>query len=148
GPAVVVDVPVTFRPDGLLVLTPDAADLSGRSLKVEEKDGKPNLGHWTSQDAAASWFVRIPKDGRYAIEIDLACADGDEGDRFDLEISGQKAGDAVPATGGWEKFTTMKLGTVTLKPGDQRLKLTAAPGLKGALMNVREIRFAPADQGW
>lgn len=137
-------VPVRQNEGGGFVLAAAEAELHGRGLKLEQKDGGVwNIGFWTDPKARAEWTVLVEKPGTYAVNVELSCEDAEAGDVYEVVI-----GDAVlPArtikTGTWVRFVEAAAGVVTLREGEVRVTVRAGEGLKGALMNVRSLKLTP-----
>ena len=67
--------PVTVvQPDssGTITLSADDAELHGEQVKVEEKDGKSNIGFWDRASESASWKVNFKEPGKYKVTACLA----------------------------------------------------------------------------
>ena len=121
---------------GKVVLLPDTAEL-GAGLMVESKsEGKPNIGGWVDDRATVAWKLRAPK-GSYVVTAELGAPDA--GNRLVLDFGGgRKVEGEVPATGGWDKFRTVTLGTVELD-GDVDLTVRAGPRKGEGVANVRSL---------
>jgi alpha-L-fucosidase len=143
---------VTAGSDGAIRLIPHDAVLKGPSIRVEQVgvvgDVLHNIGYWLDPSATASWPVQIGKDGgcEVVVTADVACADASAGARMRLELG--EGTDAieftVPGTGGWQQFRTIELGRVALKAGPRQVTLAAMSKPGEAVVNLREIRMAPA----
>jgi alpha-L-fucosidase len=109
--------------DGSLKLEADQAELHGSRIKVETRGGKPNIGFWDNPRDWASWNrVAFRKAGAYEVGALVASAKGES--EFVVEIAGQQLIGKAPATGGWDKFQTAKLGKVEIKePGEAIVKV-------------------------
>ena len=149
--APVVDESIRAVTDGTIELSPASAALVGPSLRVErysDSDGVSieNLGYWLSTDPSATWTARLESGRTYAVEIEMACKDTAAGGAFELACGDRVHRIEVPATGGWDRFQTHEIGTITGPVGDQPidivLRAVEIPG--EAVGNVRGIRFRPA----
>jgi hypothetical protein len=134
-------------PDGRLTLTPHDATLDGPSIRIERVgvigDVTHNIGYWLDPAATATWPVGIGpgQEGAYRVEADLACADAAAGSRMSFEVEGGLGAleFSVPATGGWQSYRRLDLGSVELPAGSHRaiLRVLSKPG--EAVVNVRSI---------
>jgi alpha-L-fucosidase len=135
--------------DGVLTLTPHDATLEGPSIRVEKVgdvgDVKYNVGYWLDPAATATWPIGIGfgQRGEFAVEADLGCADAAAGAKMRLEFEGGSANleFTVTATGGWQQYRTVELGSVTLPEGSHRVVLRALNKPGEAVVNVRAIRL-------
>jgi alpha-L-fucosidase len=144
---------------GTITLLPHDATLEGPALRVEQVgdigDVKYNLGYWMDTAAKASWPVSItaPQSQKYSVKAEIACADAAAGAQVHLELAGADSKDAtplmltVPATGGWQKYRTVDLGTWTVAPGQHRILLRALSKPGEAVINVRSITLVPMAEG-
>lgn len=132
-------------PDGTITLEArDAAVSAG--VELERVEGWEYLGLWHGQGGAAVWRFDVKEPGTYRVAIDVGCAPGAEGNGFVVECAGRTLRGLVPPTRAWRDFQWMYAGTVEIgKAGAAELVVKPAPGLKGALMNIRRVRVMPAD---
>jgi hypothetical protein len=85
-----------------------------------------NVG-WTSAGEWLGYTVNVTTGGTYAITARVASASG--GGSISLVLDGgESLPVTVPATGGWQTWSTLSLGQVTLTPGvkDLRVKILVA----------------------
>jgi putative membrane-bound dehydrogenase-like protein len=140
------NTPVEVSPgdDGSIVLSASAASVYGPNLIVEEHFR--NLGNWLSEKDHAAWTVVLPEgDGQqlFDVEFDFACHRSAAGNQLVLSVAGQAVEERVPSTNRWDRYSTWKVGTITLPPGASRLVVfTRSPPVQ-ALIDLREIRLLP-----
>ncbi|NQV27343.1 MAG: c-type cytochrome [Rhodopirellula sp.] len=130
--------------DGSIVLPASAAAVFGPNLIVEEHFR--NLGNWLSENDHAAWTVNLPGGGSektFDVEFDFACHRSAAGNQLVLTVAGQTVEGRVPSTDRWDRYSTWKVGTITLSPGASRLVvLTRSPPVQ-ALIDLRKIRLIP-----
>jgi hypothetical protein len=85
--------------------------------------------------------VQLEKANRYTVYLDYACHNSVAGNTFVLEGGEPALHGKVGGTGGWDKYRQVKIGSLTLKAGQQRLTLRPDGKLKGALLDLRGIRL-------
>jgi alpha-L-fucosidase len=126
-------------------ITLDAADAKLTSgLELEDEEGHKYLGKWRGLHASATWIFDADRPGTYRIQLLFGCAPGSEGNRYAVVVAGSTLYGQVPATSGWHDFTALYAGTVQIeKPTDITLTVVPAPGLKGPLMNLEQVRLIP-----
>lgn len=138
---------VTRGADGNFVLQPHDATLTGPSLRVEQSGSqleiRYNLGYWLDVSATARWPLALegtePVD--FEVAIELACADASAGAELELVFPNQTLVFAMPATGGWQSYRSVELGSVKLAAGSQDCLLRARSKPGEAVGNVRAIRL-------
>jgi alpha-L-fucosidase len=127
---------------GVFILDPDSAELHG-SLKVEERQGKQNIGFWDDASDSATWKVEFTKPGKYRVTARCALSDGDS--ELAAEIAGKKLTGKAANTGDWDDYETVDCGTVEIaKPGANEIKIHAANADDWKPVNLREVKIAPA----
>ncbi|MEE2972322.1 MAG: alpha-L-fucosidase, partial [Planctomycetota bacterium] len=145
-----VDESIRPRADGTVELSPAAATLAGPSLRVEryaDPGGREidNLGYWLSTEPTATWTARLVPGQEYEIEIDLGCRDQSAGGELELACGGGVHRIPVPATGGWDRFETRRVGRIVGPEGGEPvefvLEAIRIPG--DAVGNVRGITLRP-----
>ena len=98
---------------GFLTLAADLADLSG-GLQLETMGKRQNIGYWANAKAVASWDVRLAPNRTYTVEIEWACAPGQEGGAYVLEAGGSKIAQPInEPTGSWKQYRVTRLGPIT-----------------------------------
>jgi putative heme-binding domain-containing protein len=130
---------VRAGPDGALRLRASNAEVYGRTLVVEKQYG--NLGQWSSADDRAAWEVEVPRAGKYAVTFDYACDPGAAGNAWVLEAEGGRLAGKVASTGSWDTYRQVRVGTIALAAGRQRVVLRAEGAIKGALIDLKEARL-------
>jgi hypothetical protein len=92
-----------------------------------------------------TWEVEIAQPGRFSVEVELACEPGQEGSTFEVAAGSQKLTGKVPATKGWADFTRLPLGEIAIsRKGKAKVTVRGLNLAKGALMNLRAVRWKPA----
>lgn len=137
------EVVTPFSADGSLRLLATNARIYGPTLTLEEK--YRNLGWWTSPEDHAVWTFELPPDGAgsYRVTLDYACAASAAGNVVLVEVAGQTLSAVVPATGSWEEFHGLNLGTVQLPAGRGELVVRSGGPIKQALLDLRSVRLIP-----
>jgi putative membrane-bound dehydrogenase-like protein len=136
--------PELVRPDGdgVLHLLPSNAEIYGKTLVLEKQYG--NLGYWSSDDDRAVWSLEVTKAGKYIVSLDYACDDGSAGNTYVLEMGGHRLTGKVAGTGTWDAYRRATVGEVTLSAGRHQAVFRAEGKIRGALIDLREVRLVPA----
>lgn len=126
------------KKDAFTLDSKDAA-VKGKQLRFEE--GNNALGFWSSKNDYPLWGVELSQKATYKLAVELACPKG-QGGSFYIEVDGQRIGKVhqVPSTSGWSAFEKFSLGEIALKKGKHKIAIKAE-GLKGALMNLKSLKF-------
>lgn len=128
--------------DGSIVLAATSAEIYGPTLTFEER--YKNLGFWGSADDRAIWTLNVPKAGVFEVWLDSACPRGEAGKALIVEVGTESLTARVEATANWEEYKQVKIGTIKLAEGEQRLTVRSAGPFKGYLFDLRNIRLVPA----
>jgi putative heme-binding domain-containing protein len=138
---------VTPLGDGTIRLYPTNCEIYGVNIVMEKQYG--NLGFWTSEEDHAVWTVELPKAGSYAVRLTWACADDSAGNGYIVQIA-EPGGvpktltGTVQGTGTWDDYKTAKLGEINLPAGKHTVTFRSAGKIKGALIDLKELRLAAA----
>jgi putative membrane-bound dehydrogenase-like protein len=127
--------------DGTLRLYPSNCEIYGAEITLEKQNA--NLGFWTSPEDRAVWTVVISKPGKFAVWLSWACADDSAGNSFLLQIGESRLSGPVTSTGTWDNYQRAKIGEVTLDAGKYQVALRSAGKIKGALLDLKEVRLTP-----
>jgi len=107
---------------GNYTLGADDAEMHGEGVRTEAQGGQPNIGFWDKAEDWVSWKVSFKEAGTLKVSASCAAAAGDSA--LAVEIGDRKAEGKVAATGGWDKFATVEMGTIEVKKaGDQQVKV-------------------------
>jgi putative membrane-bound dehydrogenase-like protein len=102
------------------------------------------IGWWTSEQDRAQWTLVLDRPGKYQVEWDYAVSPDASGNLWQIDIGGKEhLTGTVMSTGSWEHFATQTLGTVDLPAADNHIVVRSKGQVKGALLDLRAIRFVP-----
>jgi putative membrane-bound dehydrogenase-like protein len=135
---------VTPLGDGTIRLYPNNCEIYGVDIRLEKEHN--NLGYWTSEEDHAVWTIEIPKDAKYLVRLSWSCADESAGNNFVVQVESTRITGSVPGTGTWDNYKTSNFGEVTLPAGRHTVTLRSAGKIKGSLLDLKEVRLAPAKQ--
>jgi putative heme-binding domain-containing protein len=134
---------VTASADGVLHLRAADCEIHGSDITFETEFG--NLGMWHGEGDHALWSLEVPKDGKYRVDMNYACDNSVAGNSFTLSIGDAKLTHKVVGTGRWSDYGNARLGEVELKSGRQRMTVRPAGPVRGALLDLREIKLVPVN---
>ena len=135
---------VTPLGDGTIRLYPTNCEIFGVDIVMEKQYG--NLGFWTSEEDHAVWTVEIPKAGRYHVRLTWACANDSAGNGFAIQAGPARINGNVQGTGTWDDYKTTTIGDINLPAGKHTVVFRSAVKIKGALIDLKELRLAPISQ--
>ena len=147
-----IDRSITADERGILELDAGSAQLDGPNLRIEQypgPDGQPvaSLGYWNDTGATATWTARLESGVNYRMNLELACAPGEEGGVLEMTIGGVVRTITISeTTGGWQEFTSRDIGTFTApaeEPTTIRLRADSIGGTGNGLMNLRRLSLVP-----
>ncbi|MGD9646314.1 MAG: PVC-type heme-binding CxxCH protein [Pirellulales bacterium] len=136
--------PRIVRPaaDGALVLPATAAAIYGGDIAFEPEF--LNVGMWHGEADLAAWSFELDDDAEFDVLLDYACHDAAAGNPFQLEVQGARLAGKISGTGGWDRYTQVRLGSVMLRKGSGRLTFRSAGPIRGALVDLRQLKLVPA----
>jgi alpha-L-fucosidase len=131
---------VTPDADGNLTLTTETAVLHGQQLRFEARGGQENIGFWDRADEWVSWKVRVPASATYEVTARCAAAAGPT--EFALEIAGEQLQGKAAATGDWDRYAEVPVGTVRIEtPGEYEVKVRPQSPDTWKPMNLSVVRL-------
>lgn len=108
---------------------------------VAYESGKKCIGYWLSNRVSVEWTFRLKTPGTYRLSAPMAA---EKASAFKVSLAGQSVEVNVPATGGYQAFKPVRIGTFKLdKPGEYTL--TFSPKKKAwNPVNLRSPRLEPS----
>lgn len=144
GPTGNLDMAARISPgkDGIISLRASKCRLDGE--RIEYRPDVDAIGWWTSEHDRAQWTIVLDRPGTYRVEWDYSVSPEAAGNLWVMEIGGKEMlSGAVVSTGSWETFKTATLGTVELPAADNHVVVRSRGAVRGALMDLRAVRFVP-----
>lgn len=129
---------------GNLVLEPEYADMNNRystHLKLEQQNGKSNIGNWIDNRLWVSYTFEINEPGTFSVDADLA-AENKSGLVFNL-VDEEKQNVMLNPSGSFSKYQVVNLGNLTFdEPGTYTLEIR--PAKEGwSPVKMRNITLKP-----
>ncbi len=125
--------------DGNVTLRAKEATVYGRKLRYEPQPKKLCIGYWTVPADFVTWKMEVPATGTYKVTIYQGCTDENAGSPVDVLIGKTKLPFKVKATGHFQKFEPVELGTVILSRGVYPLEVRPKGKTKMAVMDLQKI---------
>ncbi|MBV6459345.1 MAG: hypothetical protein HONBIEJF_02491 [Fimbriimonadaceae bacterium] len=136
GEPVVETIPIRPNAAGDVELLAVDATIEGHAQYEADKNC---IGYWTDKETAVSWDFDLPAKANYTVVAILACEPKSEGSEVLFDVGAAKFQYKVEPTASWSDFKEVKLGTLELLPGKQKVRVLplTKPGL--AVMNLRGV---------
>jgi hypothetical protein len=129
--------------NGTLVLPASKGEIYGADVTFETEYG--NIGYWHGTGDHVVWNARVAKAGNVDVYLDYACSDAAAGTPFVLEAGGNSMRATVAGTGpDWSRYKQVKIGTLHVDAGKQRITLKPDGPVREALMDLRAVALLPA----
>ncbi|MBT3374281.1 MAG: arylsulfatase [Lentisphaerae bacterium] len=125
--------------EGVICLLAANAELVGRTLFFNRK--RNDIGRWTNPNDRLEWKIVGAQKGTYAVTFTYGSPD--PSNTYVISAGSASLQGKTENTGAFDKHTPFALGTLDLLGGDVLLSIKAGPGMKGALMNFKELRLEP-----
>ena len=131
------------KKDGSLILYAESAYLhnneGSRNVRVQDRDGRANIGYWTDAEAWVEWSFKIDKPGEYEVSAELAIEQ--ESTRFRLMLPDQQKTVELASTGGYGNYVIKSLGNISLdKAGAYTLQIKPDPD-QWQPINIRYLKL-------
>lgn len=147
---------VTLSAKRPLRFSPGQAKFVGEGNQPTFDEEKDYLGSWVNERIELRWQRDLPVGATYDVVACIASTPDCAGAKFEVKIQDTTLTSETPNTRGWEQFTAVKLGQVTIKPASQegakpapfaKVQITLTPKSKtgGAVMNLRSIELMRTD---
>lgn len=109
----------------------------GEHAKIEKVGDQQHIGFWTDKKVKVSWDFKTDKAGTYDIQATMSSI-GDS--VFQLKIGQKKVTCKTPATGSYQDFKQVSLGSIEIeKPGTYTLQIT--PDKNWKPINLRSVEL-------
>jgi putative membrane-bound dehydrogenase-like protein len=131
---------ITLR-DNALTLPATRCFIYGRDIVFEPEF--QNIGYWHGAHDYVVWKVRLDKPAEFDVYLDYACHPDAAGNTFAIDGVAPPIRGKVATTGGWDQYKLVKLGTVKLPAGVQRITVRPDGLLRSALFDLRTLYLVP-----
>jgi putative membrane-bound dehydrogenase-like protein len=128
--------------DNALTLPATKCFVYGPGSITFEPDFK-NIGYWNRDTDYVVWKVKLEKAAEFDVYLDYACANDSSGNLFAIDGAEPQLRGKVAPTGGWDRYTLVKLGTVKLAAGAGRITFRPDGPIKNALLDLRALHLVP-----
>ena len=130
--------------DGSILLFCNSAEPHGAMIRYEPQTNKMTIGYWVKKEDWVSWNFKVPKAGKYKVEILQGCGPKSGGSEVEFKCDDQTLSITVQETKGFQDFLKREIGSFDFKAvGEKTLEVRAKskPGM--AVMDLRQVRLIP-----
>jgi hypothetical protein len=110
--------------DRSLQLTAGNGEVFGNEIHIWDRC--QCLGWWTSDEDKVQWTVQTPVAVEYSVSMEWSCDDGSAGNRWEIDVNGEKFSGVVESSGGWETYCNEQVVTVKLPQGLSQITIRSA----------------------
>ncbi len=128
------------------MLSPAVADKRGAGASPRYDAEKDFLGSWTNAHLSLAWAATLPA-GAYDVALLLAAESGSAGSTFRVVVGSAELTGTVPDSGGWESFSAVGVGSLTVAGVQQVVELRPMAIRGAALMNLRAVVLTRRSDG-
>jgi alpha-L-fucosidase len=138
-----VDTTVVPESDGRIVLHGSRVANHGDFPRYEcfRSEG---LAQWERGECYISWELKVPKAGKYAVEMTYSSSPGSEGHEFQVLLGSRTLNCKSQRTDSWWSFRTDRLGTLQLPEGGHTIIVRSKPGAWWAPIGLKRIVLIPS----
>ncbi len=142
GPPQVTQYLLQQAADGSVELPAAEAALDARFAVYDAALGA--VTHWTNASDFVFWDFEVHTPGTFEVTATQACPAENAGGRYTVALGDQRLEASTVATGSWEDFQPVSVGTVTLAAaGSFVLSVKPKAIAAQALMNLRSVTLRP-----
>ncbi len=142
APIAATEMAIVSDSQGRPTLHAEDVALHGEQFTLEEQGGESDIGYWDKGDEWISSQTRIGRSGAYQLSAITATIFSQA--NFVVQVCGQIVEATAPQTGGWDKFTTSKLGIIEIRqPGEFTVNVRAQDPASWKAINLHSIRLMP-----
>ncbi len=136
---------VTADRDGRFELQANEAEIFGTDIIFESNSPFKNIGYWHGAQDRVAWNFDCNNPGRFDVVLDYACDPNSAGNRFLIRVGQFRLTGEVESTGGWSEYRQIKIGSVDLSLGLNRLEVGfGSPSTSSALFDLKRLIVSPA----
>lgn len=127
--------------DGVVAFMTESAEFENlQGIGVKYNSSKDCVGSWTNEQERVYWTFAIEKPGTFNVTASTA---GPHDSEFVVEVNGQSKTVKIPATGDYDVFKPLEIGTFEIKePGDYKITFRPVLG-KWNAVNLKEVVMTP-----
>ena len=122
-----------------LTLNATNAEIYGDSLVFEERYN--NLGFWRAANDRATWSIKTMSPGVFDVHLRWALEGKANSNRIKIHVGQNEIVHEINSTGKWDKYESVRIGTVELDEGEQRVIAQAVPPITGFVIDLKSIKL-------
>jgi hypothetical protein len=98
---------------------------------------------WTRPGEWLQYTANVTADAAYAVELRVASMGGGGAVRVEVDGTDVTGPLAIPNTGGWQTWTTIRKAGITLQSGTHRLRVVFVAAGSNGIANLNFLRVVP-----
>jgi len=129
--------------NGAVVFVNESAEFENlQGFGIKYNSSKDCVGSWKHEQERAYWNFAIEKPATFHVTAKIAGPDDSE---FTVEVNGQSKTVKIPATGDYDVFETLEIGTFDIKEkGDYKITFKPVIG-KWRAVNLKDVVMTPVE---
>ncbi|MDB4583735.1 alpha-L-fucosidase [Draconibacterium sp.] len=141
APYAIPPLPFGQNEEGVVAFMTESAEFENlQGFGIKYNSSKDCVGSWTNAQERVYWKFAIEKPGRFQVTASTA---GTEASEFMVEVNGQSKIVKIPATGSYDEFKPLELGTFEIKePGSYKITFKPVIG-SWEPVNLKEVVMSP-----
>jgi hypothetical protein len=128
--------------DGKIMLKAADAVCHGPHIRYEQGHGRDNIGFWFDAQAWVEWKFRVTQPGKFAVAAEIAAP---QSASIRVRVGDSQLQAALPATGDFGKFVSVKLGTIEIPEAGKTALAVKAVAEGWHPINLKSIVLQPAE---
>lgn len=127
--------------DGVVAFITESAEFENlQGMGIKYNSSKDCVGSWTNEQERVYWTFAIDKPATFKVTAKVA---GPADSEFTVEVNGQSKTVKIPATGDYDVFEPLEIGSFDIKEKGN-YKITFRPALgKWKAVNLKEVVMTP-----
>ena len=127
--------------DGVVAFVTESAEFENlQGMGIKYNSSKDCVGSWTNEQERVYWTFAIDKPATFKVTAKVA---GPADSEFTVEVNGQTKTVKIPATGDYDVFEALEIGTFEIKEkGDYKITFRPVLG-KWNAVNLKEVVMTP-----
>lgn len=133
--------------NGDVILSATYADIQNRTLnaathaRIEWVNGRPTIGFWHEAKTSVEWLFMIDRPGSFEVRAETGVMAPKT--KFEIQCGSSKIAAEIISTGGYAKFSDVKVGTITIDKAGEHCIRIMPDAANWQPMNLGVIRLKP-----
>lgn len=127
--------------NGVVAFMTESAEFENlQGFGIKYNSSKDCIGSWTHEQERVYWTFAIDKPATFKVTVSVASVEDSE---FTVEVNGQTKNVKIPATGDFDVFKPLEIGTFDInEPGNNKITFRPVLG-KWNAVNLKDVVMTP-----